>query len=115
MHEMESGDEPRQDSGMRRAGGVLRYAWPVPLAILMVLLEAAVGRLYGQRVFFMLHVPMELVALLSLCVAVSYSVRLWRCRDLAPRWVFYLNLCGGPVPLGLCLISVWVLAWRLYF
>ncbi|MBB5354026.1 hypothetical protein HNR46_004298 [Haloferula luteola] len=89
----------------RRAGS-FRYAWPAPLGLTLILTGYGVAEFLGHRAFLKTHAVIEFGIVVSLLASVVYAIRLaGKGRVLAPRWVFLLNLCFGPLIFGFLIVS----------
>jgi hypothetical protein len=86
--------------------GTLSYGWPAPLGLSLILAGYGVAHFFGQRAFHNTHFWFEIGIITSMLASVVYTIRLsGKGRKLAPRWVFVLNLCFGPLIFGFFMIS----------
>ena len=99
---MEEQDHTKRDSASR----TLRYLWPTPTGLVLILTGYLVFQVLGQRAFLNTHFFLEIGVMITMFASVMYAIRLsGKGRRLAPRWVFYVNLCFGPLIFGYFLIA----------
>ena len=85
---------------------ILRYGWPAPVGVTLILAGYGIARLLGNRAFLNTHFWLEIGVIVSMLVSVVYAIRLGsKGTNLAPRWVFVLNLCYGPLIFGYFIVS----------
>lgn len=97
--------EVEDDIGQQTQTSAFRYLWPTPTGLLLILIGYSVIKLFGIKGFLHVHLPLELGVMFCMFNAVAYVIRLaGRGRHLAPRWVFFVNLCF--VSLSVCFILI---------
>lgn len=99
---MENATQPQP----RASSGVLRYGWPAPTGLALILSGYCVHHFLGKWAFLSSHFWFEIGLIISLLASVVYAIRLGgKGRTLAPRWVWVINLCFGPLIIGFTIIS----------
>jgi hypothetical protein len=84
----------------------LRYLLPAPTGLILLLAGLAIVK-RDHRVFLAVHGWFEIGIVASFLASVVYAIRLsGKGRELAPRWVFFLNLAFALVMLAWSLLPV---------
>jgi hypothetical protein len=90
---------------------IIRYAWPTPSGVLIVLAVNGVAHFMGQRAYLMTHAWFELVAIIPMVASIIFTFRLARrWRSPHARWLLLLNLCFGPLLVVISVINLLILA-----
>ena len=78
-----------------------KYLLPTLIGVVCQVSGLLVAQLGGDRAFLNTHGYFEIGFMLSFAASVVYAFRLGgKGRNLAPQWVYYLNLLYVPLVLG---------------
>ncbi len=98
--------EEQEHRAQRLSHSICGYLWPALSGILLFLIGYGTLHLFGKMAFLHTHSILSIGMMVCMLASVVYTIRLMgKEGHLAPRWVFFVNFCFGPLPFGFWVVA----------